>query len=260
MDYSLLLTMVAWLGLVTMRIAVAFIVTPLFAPTLFTGTARAMIIVVLALVPMTVVPFEQFAVNQPLVMGGMLVREAFVGLLIGFLISLPIWVVHNVGAVIDLLTGSSNASFFDPLTGHEGGPLPTIMQHLFVALFLAAGGFTLIAEALYDSYRIWPVGAPLPHFDALFQTFWISRTESLFSASVKLVAPVAIALVAVDFTLGLINRFVPQFNIFDLSPALKGGVALLVLYAVFAFFAEQVLQSIASAVTLPSLYEALGRP
>ncbi len=259
MDFGFLITLVAWLGVVTMRIAVAFIILPMFSPTLLTGTARAMIVAILALVPVGVAPLDEFSVNSPLVVAGLLAREAFVGLLLGFLFGLPIWVIQNVGALIDLMTGSSSANVFDPLSGHEGGPLGNTLHHLFIALFMALGGFTLIAEALYDSFRVWPMGAALPNFDALFQLFWIQKAETMFGASLQLVAPVAIALLAVDVSLGLVNRVAPQFNVFDISPAIKGAIALLMLYLVFAFFAEQVLTSIRQSVSLPSLYEALGR-
>jgi type III secretion protein T len=258
-EFASLLMFVAWLGVVTMRIAVAFFVLPLFSPALMTGSARAMIVLVLAILPVGVVPLEDFSANPPATIGAMLVREAVVGLLLGVLLSLPFWVVQNVGALIDLVTGTSNASVFDPMSGHEGGPLANTLHHLFIALFLATGGFTLIADALYDSYRVWPLGAPVPDFDAVARTFWLKTTDGLFSASLKLAAPVVVALLVVDVALGLVNRVAPSFNVFEMSPAIKGGVALLMLYLVFAFFAEQLLAHVRQVSALPSLHEAIGR-
>jgi type III secretion protein T len=257
MDFTFLITLVAWVGVVTLRIAVALLVMPIFGPAVVTGTARAMIVLVLALIPVGVAPLDEFALNSRGTMAVLLAREAFIGLLLGFLFGLPMWVIQNVGALIDLMTGSGSATVFDPLTGHSGGPLGNALHFVFIALFMAMGGFTLLAEAVYDSYRIWPIGATFPDFDGVYKMFWVQKSASLFVASVQMVAPIAVALLMVDFTLGLVNRFAPNFNAFDIAPAIKGGVAILMLYLVFAFFAEQLLNSIKGAISMPSMFEAL---
>jgi type III secretion protein T len=260
MDFGFLITLVAWLGVVTMRIGVALLVMPMFGPSVVTGAARGMMVLILALIPVGVAPLNEFTLNTPITMIVLLAREAFIGLLLGFLFGLPIWVIQNVGSLIDLMTGSSNAAVFDPLTGHSGGPLGNALHFLFIALFMAMGGFTLIAEALYDSYRIWPIGTTFPDIDGLFKTFWVEKSASMFVATVQMVAPIAVALLMVDFTLGLVNRFAPNFNVFEISPAIKGGVAMLMLYLVFAFFAEQLLSSIKGTISMPSMFEALRSP
>jgi len=257
-DFSSFVAALAWLSVVTMRLAVAFYVAPFFAPTIFTGLARSTIIVVIALVPMVTIPVGLVDAFGPWQLIVLLLREAFVGLLMGFLLGVPIWVMQNVGALVDTLTGSNSSAVFDPLSGHEGGALGSILQTLFVTLFFAVGGFSLITTAMYDSYRIWPIGAALPDIDEVFRAFWIQKGDEIFVMTVKLAAPLAVALLMVDLTLGLLNRSAPQFNVFSLAPAIKGAVTILVLYLVFAFFTERVLNAVRDALNMPNLLEAFG--
>ncbi|MGC8720449.1 MAG: flagellar biosynthetic protein FliR, partial [Thermodesulforhabdaceae bacterium] len=62
--------------------------------------------------------------------------------------------------------------------------------------------------------------------------FFLAKMDQLMMTAMLLSAPFLIAIFLVDLALGIVNRFVPQLNVFFLSMPVKSGVAsfLFVLY------------------------------
>lgn len=215
------------LGLLAMRVAVAFLLVPLFTQDLLPAIIRNALFLALALLALLLqrpLSLPQSAAAWLQAYAG----EALIGLALGFGYAGLMWSFEMAGQLIDNKIGSSQAQLTDPLTGHQTSLNGAFLARLASWVFMASGGFMLFAATLLDSFALWPVGQPwhwLPSGAALFE---IEGGRWLRSA-LMLAAPALLMLYLVDAVLGLTNRFAQQLNVFSLSMSLKSIVGQLVL-------------------------------
>ena len=106
------------LGLSTMRVAVAFLLVPLFTQDLIPALIRNALFVALALLGLLVQEVRPLALSgwQWALLYG---REALLGAALGFLFAGLMWSFEMAGQLIDTKVGSSQAQVLDPLSGHQ---------------------------------------------------------------------------------------------------------------------------------------------
>lgn len=223
--------------LVTMpRILATFAVVPMFSGRVMTGFIRHSFVVMLAMFFAPVVG-ENVPQLHALTMLTIVAKEILIGLMLGLAFGLFLWAIQAVGDIIDFQTGAANATFFDPVTGHEGGPTGSFLSKLLITLFISIGGLLMMLGILVESYKIWPITSFMPHIDAIIEQFVIRQGDTLFTWIIKLGAPVVLVLLLTDFGLGLVSRFAPQLNVFVFAQPLKGFLAtlMMILFLTFVF-------------------------
>jgi type III secretion protein T len=222
------------------RLFAIFAVVPFLSGSMITGTVRNGLLLMLAIF------MSPVAGNLPEVNIGTWVliasKEAFIGLMLGLGFGIFIWAIQSVGDLIDFQTGSANASFFDPVAGHENGPTGEFLGWMVITLFVSAGGLLAMLGVVVDSYRIWPVGSFFPSVGAVLEQFAIRQGDTLFLWIVKLAAPVVFVLMLVELGMGLISRVAPQLNVFVFSQPLKSILATLMMVLLLFFVYESLQQ------------------
>ncbi|WP_439464416.1 type III secretion system export apparatus subunit SctT [Roseateles sp. NT4] len=215
------------LGLSTMRVAVAFLLVPLFTQDLIPGLIRNALFLALALLGLLVQE------TRPLQMSGwqwavLYGREALLGAALGFLFAGLMWSFEMAGQLIDTKVGSSQAQVMDPLSGHQTSLTGAFLARLASWVFMASGGFMLFAALLLDSFALWPIhgGWQLLPAGKLAMEAEFGRMLRL---ALLVAAPSLVLLYLVDGVLGLINRYAQQLNVFSLSMSIKAVVGHLVL-------------------------------
>jgi type III secretion protein T len=158
-----------------------------------------------------------------------ILKEAFIGLLIGYSAALIFWAVEAIGSFIDNQRGASIASTLDPLSGSDSSPTGTLLFQTFLTFFFVSGGFLIFLGGLYNSYQIWPVLSLLPEIKPGSAELFLHQLDRLMALAVILSAPAIIAMFLSEFGLALVSRFAPQLNVFFLAMPVKSGVALFVL-------------------------------
>jgi type III secretion protein T len=224
------------------RLAPIFFILPIFSGDAVAGLVRNGFIMVLALFIAPVVAAGVATPMAPFMWVGLAAKEALIGVLLGFAFSAFLWAIENAGHLIDFQTGSANAQFFDPVSGHEGGPTSGFLTYLAMALFMAGGGFQAMLALIFESYRLWPVASFFPNVGAGLDQFALKETDSIMSLTMKLAAPVLLVLIVVELGIGLINRVVPQLNVFSFSWPVKSSLATLMM-ALFLYFVYESLRS-----------------
>jgi type III secretion protein T len=221
------------------RLFSVFAVVPFLSGKMISGLTRNGLLVMLALFMAPVAgDMPSLSIGMWLLIAA---KEALIGLLLGLGFGIFIWAVQSVGDLIDFQTGSGNASFFDPVGGHENGPTGEFLGWLVITLFVAGGGLLAILGVIVDSYRLWPVLSFFPDLGKVLEEFTIRQGDTLFLWIVKLAAPVLLVLVLVELGMGLIGRVAPQLNVFVFSQPLKSLLATL-LMLLFLFFIYESLQ------------------
>jgi len=217
------------------RITAAVAVAPLFPNRLFPVLLRTAIVVALSLhlypyMSINLVP--DLTTLQWLML---ILKEAFIGGLLGLAIGALIWAIESVGAMIDFQVGFSNAPIFDPFGGHDAGPYSSFMARLAVIIFVAGGGLQLLTSLLFDSFLLWPVASFYPSISDSLVQFGTGWVDGMLKLTARLAVAIVLILVLVDIGMGLVNRVVPQLNVFFLTMPVKAalGAMMLALYLIY---------------------------
>ena len=160
--------------------------------------------------------------------GAILVKETLIGMLLGYLSGRLFWTIQCAGFFIDNQRGASMAEGADPLSGEQTSPLGSFFFQSAVYLFFSTGAFLALLGVVYASYEIWPVTQliPLSVFkDINLPLFFAGRVSWLLLMMLLLSGPIVVACLLTDVSLGLINRFASQLNVYVLAMPIKSGVA-----------------------------------
>ncbi len=212
------------------RILGVFVVLPIFPRSVVTGALRLGLAAGLALIvaPGLAGQVEKLTLTGPQ-MGLLVAKEAFVGFVLGCLLAVPIWAFEAVGFLVDNQRGASIAGTLNPLTGDDSSPLGLLFNQAFIVFFFISGGFMLMLDVLYESFRLWNVFAWMPHFRAESVPVLIHQVLRLVELTLLLSAPVIVAMFMAEMGLALMSRFVPQLQVFFLAMPIKSALAFLVL-------------------------------
>ena len=172
--------------------------------------------------------------------GFFILKEMMIGLLIGFLVSIPFWVMEGVGFFIDNQRGATLSEMFNPLSGSQTSTLGVMLNQTAIVIFITSGGLLGFLGLLYSSYKLWPVLEFVPTFHLYNAKFFIEQLDYATMLIVLLAAPAIITMFLSEFCFALVNRFAQQLNVFILSMPVKSGIALFILVvyirALFYFF------------------------
>lgn len=256
--YKPLLDFIYLIVLAMVRMQVVFTVLPIFSNKLVSGLVRTGIVIVFAafVTPTIIVPPSKDMFSGFFMV--ILLKEALIGLMIGFVLSIFFWVMEGVGTLIDIQSGANNATTFDPLTQHEAGPFTGVLLQIVMIVFILAGGFTLFLGLIFESYRVWPVMSFYPDYDSVLKTFIIQQSDTLLQSVVKFAAPILIILLMIEFGLGLVARTAQQLHVFDLSQPIKFYSAIVLLALFLPFFYDGLSSYMLDISKLNSLFGLWG--
>jgi len=223
---------IAW-ALASVRISVAFLICPALSDSMVMGTARRVAVLSFSLLVtptvLAAMPAGEVSISALIPCA---LKEAVIGVLIGFFASIPFWVAENIGNLIDNQRGATMGEVYSPLSGTQVSTTGIFFTQVVSTLFFVSGAVLLFLGAVYHSYVIWPVFADLPSFanDAPLQM--LATLDGTLKTTVVISAPVVILMILATIGLGFVNRTAPQLNVFFLSMPIKSalGLAMLVIY------------------------------
>ncbi|WP_257296307.1 type III secretion system export apparatus subunit SctT [Endozoicomonas sp. YOMI1] len=187
--------------------------------------------------------------------GGIVIKEVFVGAIMGFVLAIPFWAMEAAGFFIDNQRGASMASTLNPFSGAETSPMGILFSQAFIAMIMTSGLFLLILESLMLTYQVWPVFSYFPNINQDAVTFFLGQFDLIIQLSMWLSAPVIICMFITEFGIALISRAAPQLNVFILAMPIKSGVALAILVVYMATILEL---SQKHMMGIPEMFESLG--
>lgn len=219
------------------RIGAAITVAPLFPASLFPRLLRGAVAISLGLFLYPHMAAHMPASMTPLPWLALIGKELLIGGLIGFAVGTLVWALECVGRVIDLQVGFSNSQLFDPFVGGESSPLGRLMASLAVTLLVTTGGLQILASLLFESFRLWPMQSFYPS-TAQLASFAGSSVESFAGLVMQLAAPAVLLLALIDVGFGLLNRVVPQLNVFFFTMPIKGALAALMIAMYVSYMSD----------------------
>ena len=224
----------------TPRLLMIWQVSPFLGGGVVTGNLRftltlACYLVLHPAIAYSLPPLEGGGMELLALWGALVLKEVFLGLLLGLLAGIIFWSIQCAGLLIDTQRGASNAEAPDILTGETLSPTAAFLFQSAVYLFFAGGGFVAFLGVIYAGYMVWPVTELLP-LNVLQRVelplFFAAQVQWLMLHTLLLAGPVMAACLLTDVSLGLVSRTAPQLNVYVLSMPIKSAVAsfLLLLY------------------------------
>ncbi len=212
------------------RIGGALLFAPFFKAELIGGMqARGAIVLLMGIF---VYPLVSAQVQPGITFDYLLVlviKELFLGLLLGIVPLAIFWGFQAVGNLIDNQRGATAASSLDPLVGDQSSPFGTLMLHSCIFIFFMVGGFYLYMSLIFQSYAVWSASEFFPQFSLELVDFLVRNLLYTLELCVLLAAPLVITLFLTELCMGLIGRFAPQLDVFFLSMPIKCLVAVFIL-------------------------------
>jgi type III secretion protein T len=231
---------IVMLLLTGIRIMVAFIVLPATGDSALPGAVRNGVVYVLTFFVAAGQSPQAFQTTSSAMLIVLAGKEAFLGLAFGFAAAPVFWIAQSVGTLIDDLAGFNNIQMTDPLRGDQSTPVSNLLLQLVTTLFYVGGGMSVLLGALFQSYKWWPPQVMLPTLASTAEAFLIGRTDTVWTALAKLGTPVMLVLVLVDVGLGIMARSADKLEPNSLSQPLRGMIGMVMLIALVAVFASQV--------------------
>ncbi len=247
------------IGVASARFAFAFMLVPLFSPTIVPATVRNSLIVAFGLIALNMDPGID---PNRLSAGGWLwlyAKEAIAGSVIGFFFGTILWAMGAAGEIIDTKVGATVGQLVDPMSGLQQSLTAVLLSRFAHVTFVSAGGITLLVGTIMTSYLIWPLGSGGIRFDMAAIDLFEKEFGRFFAIAFIFAAPVLTILYVVDMGLGLLNRFAQQFNVFALAMPIKAAASIFVIIVILPFMMQQLLNDLMSrATTSSAVLERVG--
>lgn len=239
-------TFVMTLAFTQPRILAMFIVLPIFNQQLVPGLIRFAVAGALGMVAVpALMPMVAASDLNALQVAALVLKEAFVGFVLGWLAAIPFWIFEAAGFLIDNQRGASIAATLNPLTGNDSSPVGIMFNQAFIVFFFLSGGFGLLLGALYDSFALWSLVDWAPQFRAESVPLLLDQLDRLVRTAMLFAGPVLVAMFLAEIGLALVSRFAPQLQVFFMAMPIKSALAMLmlVLYAatLFEYGADEVM-------------------
>jgi flagellar biosynthetic protein FliR len=158
----------------------------------------------------------------------LIAAELGIGLSLGLGLTLFFTGASMAGELIGQIGGLTASQIFDPISGDQTPLLSRMFQYLAVTVFAAVGGLHVLITSLLDTFQTLPPG------EAAFQpTIAYSLVTILalsFNLSIRIAAPVVVAVLVAMLVMGLLGKTLPQLNLMSVG----FGINSVIMFAVMA--------------------------
>lgn len=229
------------------RLSALFWTMPLFGYSTIYPRLRVMLAFGFSLM---LLPLLHLQVAAPQATGTLVLwamREAGLGLVLGFGANLIFEAFNFSGTLLAQQTGFAMANVFDPTNEQQTTVINQFWFLMMMVYMFASNGHLLLIEVVTRNFQLLPlagttlkpaIAEQLSHGTTLF-----------FEVGFKIAAPVFMLLLVLEAALALVARVMPQMNVFFVALPLKLAVglwaiisSLTIFQSVFAYFLDDLMQ------------------
>jgi flagellar biosynthetic protein FliR len=152
-------------------------------------------------------------------LGGAVLHEVLVGLMIGAVLKLFVSSLTTAGEIISLQTTLSFAQTTNPAGAQTSTAVATFLSMLGLTLIMVTDLHHLFIGAMVKSYDLFPFSRPVPVNDAA--ALAVRTVADSFKLGLQLSAPVLVFSIVFNLATGLVGRVMPSFQIFFVTSPLS---------------------------------------
>jgi len=210
------------------RVGAALMVMPGFGDLMAPAQARLLLAIALSLVlAPVVIPLMGVMPTEPVAFMIFIALETVKGLFIGLLSRFMMTALENAGAIISYQMGLSNAAVFNPQLATQGSLAGALLSVAGVVLLFVSGLHHMLITGVVESYAMLPPGFSLPAGD--MAATLVGMASRSFLIGVEMAAPFLIVGFILQVGMGLLNRLMPQLQIFFMATPAQVGLGILML-------------------------------
>jgi flagellar biosynthetic protein FliR len=173
----------------------------------------------------------------------MVVKEIFVGIIIGYVASLLFSTIQFAGYLVDVMTGFSFVELVDPFSDTSVSIFGQFNVLIFTIMFFLFNGHYFLLLAIQKSFEIIPLfGVHIPA--GRLTSLLIASVGNVFVLGLKFSAPIFVTLLLTQVALAVVARTVPQINVFfvgiPLNIVIGLGVAIIALPGLAEMFKKMI--------------------
>lgn len=102
-------------------------------------------------------PVEPLVYSNILEYSVLVLKEAMVGLIIGFGANICMAIVNFTGSIIDMETGMAMATLFDPQTNQDTSISGVLYQYAMSLMLIVSGMYQYLLKAIVETYTLIPI-------------------------------------------------------------------------------------------------------
>ena len=215
--------------LIVVRIMTFIYVCPFFGGTQTPSLVKIGYGLLLSILLYGAVPFYPPTYNTIAGYTVLVLKEAMVGLLIGFAVTLCQQIAAFAGAIVDMQIGLSMVSMMDPATNQQvtiTGSLYT--QYLTMALVIT-GMYQYILRALVDTFTLVPISGAVINSDRMLEAL-LGFMKDYIVIGFRICLPIFVITFITNVVLGVLAKVSPQMNMFSVGIQIKIIIGLFVMF------------------------------
>lgn len=215
--------------LIVVRIMSFIFVCPFFGGRQTPGMVKIGYGLLLSVLLYGAVPFYPPDYNTVAGYTVIVLKEAMVGLLIGFAVTLCQQITAFAGSVVDMQIGLSMVSMMDPATDQQVTITGSLYsQYLTIALIIT-GMYQYILKALVDSFTMIPINGAVIHADRMLNVM-LAFMKDYIVIGFRICLPIFIITFVTNVVLGVLAKVSPQMNMFSVGIQIKIVVGLVIMF------------------------------
>lgn len=215
--------------LILVRIASFLVTAPIFSMASTTPrTVKIGFAVAIALLVFPIVPSEEIIYETMWQYATVILKEAAVGVIIGFMANICMSILSFAGRVIDTEIGFAMVSQFDPTIMDQVSITGTIYTYFIMLLLLVTDMYQYVVRAIIDSYQLIPVNGVQINVSRLLELM-LQYITDCFVIGFRIVLPFFTVMLLLNVILGVLAKMVPQMNMFVVGMQLKVFTGLIVM-------------------------------
>lgn len=182
----------------------------------------------------TIIPYDPLPYTTILGYTGLVIKEAIVGLLIGFFMNICMTILAYAGQLIDQEIGFTMVSMFDQFNKTQTTITANLYNILVLLIVVVSDLYYFIIDAMVDSFKYVPVGTNVYKLDAIYEIF-LRFMKNFFVIGFQIALPIFASALLLNVILGILAKSAPQMNMFVVGIQLKVFLGFFVLLVTIGF-------------------------
>ena len=223
--------------LILTRLSAFFVILPVFGWVTVPARVKFAMTILMSIFFSTIIPFDLNVTQVSFAQAFFLIlNEAIYGFALGIVARCLFSAVKVGGEIVEDQIGFRMSEVLDPLTGESSQSLSSLLEMIFILLFLSANGHHLFISVISQSYQSFPIGS-IPTIETLAGGI-VNAGTAMLVAGLKLAAPILAAFLLLMVVLAILARIVPEMNILFISMPVRVGLGLFMVAVFVPFFSS----------------------
>ncbi|WP_281951153.1 flagellar biosynthetic protein FliR [Nitrosophilus kaiyonis] len=230
------------IGLILTRVIAIFLSFPLLNTSMVPINIKILLVLMLSFYISTFTNMSIDMVNfSVLNLLFLIIKELFIGFSLGLLVNIFISAFSYAAEIISYFMGLTVVNVFDPTFG-QISVLNRFFILLFYLIFFITDAYHYILGSLIMSFEYFPLDKLIIN-ENIWQ-FIIEKSSYIFILGIQIAFPFALILFLINVALALVNRLIPQINVFIVGLPMQIFVGL----ASLAFGASVIIYTIVTLI------------